>query len=364
LMVIKAHTDRRGGIIASCDSSIYNYGRDYYSYVWPRDGAYAMWPLIRMGFMEEPRRFFSFCRDIVHPDGYLMHKYQPDRAIGSTWHPLLHGKRSDLAIQEDETAIVIYMLGEYYEVSKDDEFVENMYTTFIQPAANFMTEFRDAATKLPHASYDLWEEKFSTSTYTTAITYRALLSAADLAEAFEFPDDAVKWRDAAAEIAANCHVLYDETRGTLRKGYLLQEDGSLQFDNVLDVSSAYAALMFATEAFGSTAIRSTFKVIESDLLNKSPSGGCPRYEYDNYFATSGQYLGNPWFVTTLWVAQYYLQLARNPDAEKLVNWTLERALPSGALSEQIDPVASKPLSVTPLVWSHAELINTLLDLKD
>jgi len=170
LMVIKAHTDKRGGVIASCDSSIYNFGRDYYSYVWPRDGAYAMWPLIRLGFAEEPRRFFSFCRDIIHPDGYLMHKYQPDRAIGSTWHPLIHGKHSELAIQEDETAIVLYMLGEYYETSKDEAFVEGMYKTFVQPAANFMAEFRDEATLLPHASYDLWEEKFTTSTYTTAIT--------------------------------------------------------------------------------------------------------------------------------------------------------------------------------------------------
>lgn len=58
LMVIKAHTDKRGGIIASCDSTIYNYGRDYYSYVWPRDGAYAMWPLIRLGYTDEPRAFF------------------------------------------------------------------------------------------------------------------------------------------------------------------------------------------------------------------------------------------------------------------------------------------------------------------
>lgn len=364
LMVIKAHTDKRGGIIASCDSSIYNFGRDYYSYVWPRDGAYAMWPLIRLGIFDEPKRFFSFCRDIIHPDGYLMHKYQPDRAIGSTWHPLLHGNKSELAIQEDETATVIYMLGEYYEASHDEEFVESMYTTFIQPAANFMTEFRDEATKLPHASYDLWEEKFSTSTYTTAITYRALLTAADLADAFEFPDDAVRWRDAAAEIASSCHVLFDEQRGALRKGYLLQEDGSLQFDNVLDVSSAYGALMFATEAFGSRAVRSTFKVIEDELLNKSPSGGAPRYEHDNYFASEPQYLGNPWFVTTLWVAQYYLQLARNPDAEKLIDWTLKHTLPSGVLSEQIEPTTGAALSVTPLVWSHAETINTLLDLKN
>jgi glucoamylase len=363
LMVIKAHTDRRGGIIASCDSSIYNFGRDYYSYVWPRDGAYAMWPLIRLGYTDEPRRFFSFCRDIIHPDGYLMHKYQPDRAIGSTWHPLLHGKHSELAIQEDETAIVVHMLGEYYEASSDQEFVESMYSTFVQPAANFMADFRDDVTKLPHASYDLWEEKFSTNTYTTAITYRALLTAADLAEAFEFPDDAVRWRDAAAEIAKGCHVLFDEGRGAFRKGFLLQEDGSLQFDNTLDVSSAYGPLMFATQAFGSKAIRSTFKVVEDVLLNKSPSGGVPRYEHDNYFASDPPFLGNPWFVTTLWLAQYYLQLARNPDAEQLMDWTLSHALPSGVLSEQVNPSTGAPLSVTPLVWSHAETINTLLDLQ-
>jgi GH15 family glucan-1,4-alpha-glucosidase len=39
------------------------------------------------------------------------------------------------------------------------------------------------------------------------------------------------------------------------------------------------------------------------------------------------------------------------------------ALPSGVLSEQINPSTGAPLSVTPLVWSHAELINTLLDLS-
>lgn len=364
MMVIKAHTDHRGGIIASCDSSIYNYGRDYYSYVWPRDGAYAMWPLLRLGITEEPKRFFSFCRDIVDPAGYLAHKYQPDRSIGSTWHPLVHNNHSELAIQEDETAIVIHMLGEYYEISKDIEFIESMYATFIQPAANFMAEFRDKETKLPHASYDLWEEKFLTSTYTTAVTYRALLTAANLAEALEFPDDASHWRDVAEEIAGGCHLFFDEERGVLRKGYLMQDGGSLQFDNTLDVSSAFGALMFATKAFGSKAIRGTFKVIEDTLLDKSPSGGVPRYEHDQYFTADKKYQGNPWFVTTLWLAQYYMQIARNPDAEKLIDWTLKLAVPSGALSEQVSSVDATPRGVTPLVWSHAELINTLLDLQN
>jgi glucoamylase len=364
LLVIKAHTDHRAGIIASCDSSIYNYGRDYYSYVWPRDGAYAMWPLIRLGIYEEPKRFFSFCRDIIDSEGYLAHKYQPDRSIGSTWHPLVHGHHSERAIQEDETAIVIHMLGEYFEASKDITFVESMYATFIQPAANFMAEFRDVSTKLPHASYDLWEEKFLTTTYTTAVVYRALLTAADLAEVLEFPDDAAHWRDIADEIAEGCHIFYDEQRGALRKGYLLQDDGSLQFDNTLDVSSAYGPLMFATKAFGSKAVRSTFKVIEDTLLEKSPSGGCARYEHDTYFAADPPFLGNPWFVTTLWMSQYYQQVARTPDAERLVEWTMKHALSSGVLSEQVNPTDASPIGVAPLVWSHAELINTLLDLQN
>ncbi len=363
LMVIKAHTDKRGGIIASCDSSIYNYGRDYYSYVWPRDGAYAMWPLIRLGYKDEPRKFFEFCRDTLTDEGYLMHKYQPDRAVGSTWHPLLHGKHSELPIQEDETAGVIYMLGEYLAASGDRDFVSSLYMTMIQPAGDFMASFRDERTKLPHASYDLWEEKFLTNTYTVALTYQALLTAADFADTFEYPDDAVNWRAAAKEISENTAPLFNTERGAFRKGYLLQEDGTLKYDDILDVSSMYGMLMYASEDFAGEQTKQTVKLIEEVLLDKSPSGGAPRYEHDNYFASNPQFQGNPWFVTTLWMAQYYIRTGKSAEARRLVDWTVKNALPSGVLSEQVNPTTSEIIGVTPLVWSHAELINTLLDLR-
>jgi GH15 family glucan-1,4-alpha-glucosidase len=363
LMVIKAHTDKRGGIIASCDSSIYNYGRDYYSYVWPRDGAYAMWPLIRLGYTDEPKKFFEFCRDTLTSDGYLMHKYQPDRAVGSTWHPLLHGKHRELPIQEDETAGVIYMLGEFFAISEDRDFVANLYTTMIQPAANFMADFRDDQTKLPHASYDLWEEKFLTNTYTVALTYQALLTAADFADTFEYPDDAVRWRAAAQEISEHLSPLFNTERGAYRKGYLLKEDGILEYDDKLDVSSMYGMLMYGDPEFAGGQTEQTVKAIENILLDKTPSGGSPRYENDNYFASDPPFLGNPWFVTTLWIAQYYVRVGRVDDARRLVDWTVHHALPSGVLSEQVNPTTGVIISVTPLVWSHAELINTLLDLR-
>lgn len=362
LMLIKAHCDKRGGIIASCDSSIYNYGRDYYSYVWPRDGAYVIWPLIRLGYTEEAKLFFEFCRDILTKDGYLMHKYQPDRSIGSTWHPLLHGRRKELAIQEDETAIVLFMLGEFYAHTKDTDYVRNLYTTLIQPSANFLETFIDETTHLPHASYDLWEEKFLTTTYSTAVIYQALLVASDFADNFEFPDDGVRWREAAKSISKASHVLYNKEDGSLRKGYLLQEDGSLSFDNTLDVSSLYGAMMFDLNMGATDIIKSFATNIADKISDKSPSQGVPRYEHDHYFETSKDYMGNPWFVTTLWMAQYYIRVGRSDKCRQYVDWTIKHSLPSGALSEQVDPSSGEPISVTPLVWSHAELINTILDL--
>jgi GH15 family glucan-1,4-alpha-glucosidase len=363
LMLIKVHTDKRGGIIASCDSSIYNYGRDYYSYVWPRDGAYAMWPLIRLGYMDEPRAFFEFCRDIMTKEGYLMHKYQPDRAIGSTWHPLLHGKRKELAIQEDETAIVVFMLGEYYRCSKDIDFVRNLYNTLIQPAANFMMQFIDAETGLPHASYDLWEEKFLTNTYTVAVVYQALLTAAKFAEMFEYPDDSVKWRRAAEELLKHQEHLFDTDRQLYRKGFLVGDNGQLTYDNTLDISSMYGIAMF-NYFEDDQPLKKTLEKVESILLNQSPTGGSPRYEHDHYFESEPQYMGNPWFVTSLWIAQYYIRIGRTDEGRRLVDWTLSRSLPSGVLSEQVHPTDGRPVSVTPLVWSHAELINTVLDLSE
>ncbi len=364
LMVIKAHTDDRGGIIASCDSSIYNYGRDYYSYVWPRDGAYAIWPLIRLGYTEEPKAYFRFCKDILTDSGYLMHKYQPDRAIGSTWHPLVHNNHKELAIQEDETAIIVVMLGEYHHDSQDDDFTKEMYSSFVVPAANFLCSFIDEATGLPHASYDLWEERFLCSTYTTATVYRALLVAADFADKFGSPDQATSWRDAAISLLARRQTFVNPDRAGYRKGFLLTADGSLEFNNTLDVSSLYGVITFGYyHDQDKEEIQGALREIEQTLHNKTPAGGSPRYEHDNYFKVSDAYLGNPWVITTLWLAQFYVRYRRFDEAQEILRWVNAKALQSGMLSEQINPDSGAALSVTPLVWSHAEYINTVLDIS-
>jgi GH15 family glucan-1,4-alpha-glucosidase len=358
-LIIKAHCDERGSILASGDSSIFNYGRDYYCYCWPRDAAYALWPLLQLGHFDEAKSFFEFARDTMHTDGYMMHKYQPDRAIGSTWHPLLHGRRAELAIQEDETASVIFMLNEYQKVSNDDTFVLNFYHTFVQPGANFMCSYVDHETGLPHASYDLWEQTFQTSTYTVSTVIAGLRAAADLADLAAQPSDASKWRRTANEIAGNLDGLYHPD-GYFRKGLLVQEDGNLTFDDSLDISSLYGPLVYGGLAADDPRVLSTLKHVEEQLLNTSPVGGVIRYPGDGYFLGKQQYPGNPWVVCTLWLAQVYQRCGRTDEADQLIEWALWRQLPSGAVSEQFDPEDGSPIGVTPLVWSQAEIIRTIL----
>jgi len=139
LLIIKSHIDRRGSILASGDSEMLNYERDNYSYFWPRDGAFVIWPLIRLGYTEEAKAFFEFCRDVISADGYLMHKYQPDRALGSSWHPYVRNNKAELPIQEDETAITIFMISQYLKISNDEDFVRNLYPTLIRPRFRDMT---------------------------------------------------------------------------------------------------------------------------------------------------------------------------------------------------------------------------------
>lgn len=360
LLVIKAHIDSRGGIIASCDSSIYNYGRDYYSYVWTRDATLTLLPLIELGYEEEPKRFFEFCANIIHSDGYLMHKYQPDMAIGSTWHPLMHQNHKELAIQEDETAIVIYALCQYYKKNLDEKFIERMYTSLLKPAADFMASFVDESTALPHASYDLWEERFATHTYTVVVTKAALLAAAEVADHLNHPEKALNWRRAAESIDNAMKLLFDPSKQVYRKSVLLLPKGDLEFNSTVDASSLYGIMSFDPTRRHSDALAQTALAVEKSLHEPLIVGGVARYEGDKYFMSSDNHPGNPWLICGLWLAQYYIFCHKFSKAELLIEWVAERASPSGMFPEQVSAEDGSSLSVQPLVWSHASFIETLM----
>lgn len=363
VMIIKSQIDKRGAVIASTDTSMLNYSRDAYAYCWPRDGAFAIWPLIRMGYKDEPYRFFEFVKRGLHSDGYMMHKYRADGALGSSWHSWVHdGGVVAPPIQEDETALPLFMFAQYYRLHPDQSLLKDFYESMILPMAEFMTQSVDKTTGLPEASYDLWEQSYLTTTYTTATVYAALLAASDLASAANDSDNAVRWRSAANDIQEAAHRhLYNEEKQAFYMG-LSVKDGHITYNDTIDCSSIFGAYIFGLFAADSNEMTSSIKTIESLFSITETNYGLPRYENDEYRRVSAGVTGNYWFICSLWLAQYYIDNDGYDKAHKILDWVKSHALSTGMMAEQLDPVTNEIISPAPLTWTHAEYISTLLDM--
>ena len=362
MMIIKSQLDKRGAVIASTDSTMLNYSRDAYGYSWPRDGANTVWPLIRLGYYQEAYRFFEFCQRGLHPSGYLSHKYRADGALGSSWHPYVHGDIVAPPIQEDETALVVFVFVQLYQTSKDNSLIKDFYHSMIKPMANFMAEYTEETTGLPRPSYDLWEQTFSTSTYTTAVTYGALIAASELATVAGDEQSAVKWRSAADDIQAAAHKhLFNTERQVFYRG-LNVVNGGVQYDSILDVSSVYSSFMFGLFAADSHEVKASIQTVKEVFGTSPENPGLPRSEDDDYRRSKPGIKGNWWYITTLWQAQYDIETGNTEDAIKILDWIKARTLPTGMMGEQIDPVDGTIISPAPLTWSHAEYVATLIDL--
>jgi glucoamylase len=127
LLVIRGHMDDAGGIVAATDYDTARASHDTYSYVWPRDGALAAAALIRAGYEEAPERFFTFCHSALAPEGYLLHKFNPDGSLASTWEGWYPQGQKVLPIQEDETALVVWALRLLFERFHNVEFIKPLY---------------------------------------------------------------------------------------------------------------------------------------------------------------------------------------------------------------------------------------------
>lgn len=361
-MIIKSQIDKRGAVIASTDTTMLNYSRDAYAYCWPRDGAYVLWPLIRMGYVDEPYRFFEFCRRGLHPNGYLMHKYRADGALGSSWHPYIHeGGVSAPPIQEDETALVLFVFAQFYQLHQDSRMLHDFYHSMVVPMAKFLASYINETTGLPKPSYDIWEQVFLTTTYTTSLVYAALLAAADLAEASHDADNAVMWRSVADDIQAAAHKqLFNKDRQAFYKG-LIVKNGKVEYDTTFDLSSIYGSFMFGLFPVGSDELTQAIHTLTQLFGVDDGAIGLPRYENDGYYRADPHSYGNWWIITSLWLAQYYLETDNEAQARRILDWVKGHSISTGVLPEQINPLDESFVSVAPLNWSHAEYLATLLD---
>jgi GH15 family glucan-1,4-alpha-glucosidase len=363
ILVMRAHTDNRGAVIASGDSSILQNGRDTYSYFWPRDGAYVVSAYIKSGHFSAAIKFANFCNDLLTDDGYLLHKYRPDKSLGSSWHPWVRDGRAQPPIQEDETAITLVTLYEYYEATHDIELIESLYNSYIKRVADFLCKYRDKKSGLPLPSHDLWEEQFGVFTYTASSVYAGLIAASKFADALGKEVSKKRWESVANEIKKGIlsKLVYPDGKvlKSLRYKHITPEP-----DYTVDASSFYGLFRFGVLDPHDVILKKIYDNFKKELSVNTEVGGIARYVGDNYFLKSKDVPGNPWIITTLWFVEYEIAISKTKkdldNAIKYLKWALLQANNAGMLSEQLDAVTGLPVSVTPLTWSHAQYVVTFL----
>ena len=367
LLIVRTQIDNRGAVLAANDSDIMLTNRDHYSYLWPRDGALVSHAMDQAGYPEVTLPFYRFCQKALTGEGFLWPKYHPDGTVGSSWHPWVRDGDIQLPVQEDETALVLWALGKFYQKNRDLEFVKSLYDTLITRAAGFLTSYRDPFTGLPLESYDLWEERRGVFTFTASAVYGGLRAAAGFAGLLGDRKNARKWGQAAKEVRAGIlKILYSEEQGRFLRG-IYYERGNMVRDETME-SSVYGVFAFGVLPAGDQRVSDTMRAVRGGLWVNTGVGGLARYTGDYYFRRSQdleRVPGNPWFICTLWLAQWYIGAAKSlPDLEEaraLLEWAAAHSTESGVLSEQIHPYTGEPLSVAPLTWSHATFVQAVVE---
>jgi GH15 family glucan-1,4-alpha-glucosidase len=359
LLVVNTQIDDDGAILAANDSDVALRATDHYSYLWTRDGAFVAAALDDAGYSELTRNFFRLCGEIVDDEGYFLQKYNPDGTVASSWHAAWDSVRGVplVPIQEDETALVLWALWRHYEAHRDIDFVHRLYAGMVVRCADFMVRFRDRETGLPQPSWNLWENAKGVHTYTCATVVAGLRAAANFARLFSEGDRADLYEKTAEDIvSAMAKYLYDREHGRFLRSISADDANKLITDSKVD-ASLFAVFYFGCFAADDPMVVSTMNAVHERLAS---GGGIARFEDDDYMRSDAASVGNPWFITTLWLAEHHIAMARSvSDLEKAVavlEWTANAALPSGVLAEQLDPVTGIPISVSPLTWSHSTFI--------
>ncbi len=372
LLILATNIDKNGAIIAANDSDIQHFARDTYSYMWPRDGALAAYALDMAGYHGLTRYFFDFCLDIIRKGkesvGYFLHKYNPDGSLGSSWHPWISNDEKQVPIQEDGTGLILLSLWFHFDKFRDIEFAIRQYENVVIRCGDFLASYRDSTTGLPLPSYDLWEEKWGIHTFTVSAVYAGLKAAENFSSFFGDTRRTKIYRKAAEEVkTAMDRYLYSGEQGRFLKTIVPQSDGSFDVDLTID-ASIYAPFYFGVFEPKDERIVNTVNAIKKRLWVKTEVGGIARYEGDSYHRVTdnaNEVPGNPWFICTLWLAQWYTAKAEKleelQEAVRILEWVTSRALPSGVLAEQVHPYSNQPLSVSPLTWSHAAFVATVLE---
>jgi glucoamylase len=235
-------------------------------------------------------------------------------------------------------------------------------------------------------NYDLWEEVLGNHFFTAMVQQKALHEGATLARRLNDSDAAAYYEQQADLINIRLHQHLDRTH-RLIQATLAPHQGpqkTLELDSSVILGILFHPQKEGVLAPNSIYVHNTVQALHQQFnlmfpINNNNSGAIlfGRYPGDTYDGYQTNSIGNPWFILTATMAEYYFTLADNLPVTKENQTEIEKYLSIGddylrlikqyaanmKLNEQINLDTGIQQGAYSLTWSYVSVLRAL-ELRD
>ena len=326
-----------------------------YRFCWIRDATFALYALMRTGFVDEARAWRDWLlRAAAGDPAELQTLYGPsgERRLSEVCLDWLPGYERSRPVRIGNAAVEQFQLDVYGEL------LDCMHTarqSGIEPE-RAAWEFERAVVRHVIARWrqpdeGIWEMRGGRRqfTHSKVMAWVAVDRAVKAVERYGLKGPAVHWRKVRAQMHEEiCRAGYDAERNTFTQSF-----GSAEIDASL-LMLPLVGFLPATDR----RVKGTVQAIESQLLRDdlvlrySPGSGA-----DGLPPGEGVFL-----PCSFWLVDNYVLQARRPRAMELFERLLSLRSDVGLLAEEYSPEERRLLGNYPQAFTHVALINTAMNL--
>ena len=361
--------DETGGIVAALELDENRTKSGCYAYCWPRDSIFITRAFDLLKMEEETEKFYNvFCKKTQSDNGMWEQRFYTDGTLAPCW-----------GYQIDETASVIYGVYDHYKHTKDNKFLEENLK-MCEKATEFLFAYTENLLNIDeedlvkkelqekykkyfeitkHVSYDLWEMNEGVHLYSLSSIISGLECMKKIYETIDNKQENLRLKqEKRNKIALKLNKYIQLLKDYIEDNLIDKNTKTLKRnlkDNNMDISVIGAVYPFNVFNPNEKVIKNTVDKINMTL--RTHTSGYLRFEYDNYMGGN-----NPWIITTLWMALYYIKINDLDNAKKCFSFVVNTSLRHGFLAEQVNNDDKNFKWVIGLGWSHAMFIIVLNEL--
>ena len=361
--------DETGGIVAALELDENRTKSGCYAYCWPRDSIFITRAFDLLKMEKETEKFYNvFCKNTQSDNGMWEQRFYTDGTLAPCW-----------GYQIDETASVIYGVYDHYKHTKDNKFLEENLR-MCEKATEFLFAYTENLLNIDeedlvkkelqekykkyfeitkHVSYDLWEMNEGVHLYSLSSIISGLECMKKIYETIDNKQENLRLKqEKRNKIALKLNKYIQLLKDYIEDNLIDKNTKTLKRnlkDNNMDISVIGAVYPFNVFNPNEKVIKNTVDKINMTL--RTHTSGYLRFEYDNYMGGN-----NPWIITTLWMALYYIKINDLDNAKNCFSFVVNTSLKHGFLAEQVNNDDKNFKWVIGLGWSHAMFIIVLNEL--